>query len=267
MRNLFFWSACAGIFSFFLIGIMGAYSAKIIVNPIQKLKAAADQLRHGNLVEHITVNSRDEIGELADSFNKMSQDLRASRISDERHLSQLQQAMTHLSASETRIRAIVNNVVDAIITIDERGVVESFNFAAERIFGVSVSEIVGKNISLLMPEPDASRHDSYLRRYLETGEGKVFGMTRELSARRNDGTVFPIQLAISEMFLENRRFFVGILKDISERKLLDEQIRKLSRAVDQSPSSVVITDKEGKIEYVNPIFMESSGYPQRECAG
>lgn len=266
-RNLLFWSVCAGIFSLFLIGVIGTYSAKIIVNPIKKLKAAADQLRHGNQVEHITINSRDEIGDLADSFNKMSQNLSASRVSDERHLSQLQQAITHLSASETRIRAIVNNIADAIITIDERGIVESFNPAAERVFGISASEIAGKNVAMLMPEPDASQHDSYIKRYLETGEARVIGITRELSARRNDGAVFPIQLAISEMFLENQRFFIGIVKDISERKLLDEQIRKLSRAVDQSPSSVLITDKEGKIEYVNPIFMESSGYSLEECIG
>jgi PAS domain S-box-containing protein len=120
--------------------------------------------------------------------------------------------------SEERLNAVVATAVDGIITIDGRGVIDAFNPAAERLFGYREDEVRGQNVSRLMPEPERSRHDSHIRRYLETGEKRVIGMGREVLAQRRDGTEFPVELTVSELNVPGRRLFTGILRDISERK-------------------------------------------------
>ncbi|HEV8379675.1 MAG TPA: PAS domain S-box protein [Tepidisphaeraceae bacterium] len=129
-----------------------------------------------------------------------------------------------LRESESRMRAIVSTAVDAIITIDERGKIESVNPATERLFGYSASELLGKNVSMLMPDPDSSRHDSYLANYLRTGKAKIIGIGREVTALKKDGTIFPVDLAVSEVHLGDRRMFTGMVRDISERRRLERQV-------------------------------------------
>lgn len=119
---------------------------------------------------------------------------------------------------EARLRAIVDHAVDGIITINERGTMESFNPAAERLFGYAASEILGQNVKILMPEPYQSEHDNYLARYKRTGEAKIIGIGREVVGRRKDGTTFPLDLAVSEVRLGDRTLFTGITRDITERK-------------------------------------------------
>jgi two-component system sensor kinase FixL len=129
-----------------------------------------------------------------------------------------------LRERESRMRAIVDTAVDAIITIDERGRVESMNPATERLFGYTANEVVGHNVSMLMPDPDSSRHDSYLANYITTAKPKIIGIGREVIARRKDGSTFPVDLAVSEVRLGNRRIFTGMVRDISERRRLERQV-------------------------------------------
>lgn len=130
----------------------------------------------------------------------------------------LKELTSALEESELRHRAIVENAVDGIITIDEQGLIQSFNPAAEKLFGYDCREVAGKNISILQPEPHRSWHDAYLRRYLETGEAHILGIGREVSGKRRDGTEFPLDLSVSEIQLGGRRLFIGILRDITLRK-------------------------------------------------
>src|SRR5262249_11825871 len=116
-----------------------------------------------------------------------------------------------------RTRAIMDTAVDAIITIDERGVVESLNPAAERLFGYPAGELIGQNVSRLMPSPDREEHDSYLANDLATGRNKIIGIGREVVGLRKDGTTFPIELTVSEVRLAGRRLFTGIVRDVTER--------------------------------------------------
>jgi PAS domain S-box-containing protein len=127
-------------------------------------------------------------------------------------------AERRLREKEARNQAILESSLDAIITIDVNGTVESVNPATERMFGYEHEQLVGENISMLMPEPDRSRHDSYLRRYLETGEAKIIGKGREVIAIRKDGSRFPAELAVTELTVPGQQLFTGIVKDISERK-------------------------------------------------
>jgi len=125
---------------------------------------------------------------------------------------------------EMRLRAIVDHAVDGIITIDERGTIESFNPAAERLFGYSATEAIGQNVKILMPEPYQSKHDGYLARYRQTGQAKVIGTRSEVVGRRQDGSAFPLDLSVSEMWLGNRRLFTGITRDITERKSAEAKL-------------------------------------------
>ncbi|GAK61392.1 multi-sensor hybrid histidine kinase [Candidatus Vecturithrix granuli] len=172
-----------------------------------------------------------------------------------------------LKGKDARLHAIVEAAADAIITIDEQGRIETFNPAAERMFGYERAEAIGRLINLLMPEPHRSRHQSYIERYLHMGESHVFNQEREAIAQRKNGSIFPIALMISEFWIGPTRMFTGIIRDISERKQAEEQLQKLSRAVEQSESTIVITDLAGNIEFVNPAFSKKTGYSQEEAIG
>lgn len=124
--------------------------------------------------------------------------------------------------STQRLKAIVDTAVDGLISINERGMMESVNPAAERMFGWSAREMVGRNVSMLMPEPDRSAHDGFLRRYLMTGERRIIGIGREVRGLKRDGTLFPLELAINETVLDSgRRIFTGLMRDLSDRKRVE----------------------------------------------
>jgi len=132
-----------------------------------------------------------------------------------------------LSESKQKIQAIVENAADSIITINEQGIIQSFNPAAEKMFGYRVDEVMEQNVSYLMPAAERHRHDSYLRRYMESGQGHIIGIGgREVEARRHDGSIFPMDLSISEMQqADGKCLFIGILRDISQRKQAEADLR------------------------------------------
>ncbi len=129
-----------------------------------------------------------------------------------------------LKRREAELQAIVDTAVDGIITIDEKGRVQTFNSAATRLFGYQPEEIIGENISKLMPEPDKSHHDQYLENYLETGSARIIGIGREVHGKRKDGSVFPLYLSVSETRVPGRRVFTGIVHDLTAFKLMQEQL-------------------------------------------
>jgi two-component system sensor histidine kinase EvgS len=130
-----------------------------------------------------------------------------------------------LRDSATHIHTILDNLPDGIITISEKGIVETVNPAVERMFGYARAEITGQNIKMLMPEPYHDAHDNYLQHYLLTGEAHIIGKVREVHGRRKNGDVFPVDLKVSEMWLDDGRRFIGMVRDITERKHTEEQLR------------------------------------------
>ncbi len=165
---------------------------------------------------------RSEAGEL-NGFVKVIHDMTEQRARDQA-----------LREAEERMRSVVNHVVDGIITIDERGLVESFNPAAEKTFGYAAGEVVGRNVNMLMPEPYRSGHDGYITNYSRTHQPKIIGIGREVQGRRRDGSIFPMELAVSEFTLAGRRYFTGIIRDITERKRLEQELHKRVAELDET---------------------------------
>lgn len=124
------------------------------------------------------------------------------------------------------LEAIIYHAIDGIITIDERGIVESINPAALRLFGYPAEEIIGNNISMLMPEPDRSRHDDYIHSYLTTGIKHIIGIGREVRGKRKDGSTFPFRLAVSEVSYKDRKIFTGFVHDLSKQKEAEERLKE-----------------------------------------
>lgn len=121
-----------------------------------------------------------------------------------------------------RLNAIMNTVIDGLVTIDEKGTIETFNEAAERIFGYQQKDVIGNNVKMLMPDPYQGHHDDYLSNYLNTGNKKIIGVGREVAAQRKDGSIFPMELAVNEMLIGNKRKFVGTIRDISDLKQAEQ---------------------------------------------
>jgi len=146
----------------------------------------------------------------------------ARDISDERR------AARAMRASEARWRAVVESAVDGIVVCDRRGRIESFNPAAERLFGYRAEEVVGENVSLLMPHPHAVEHDDYMARYLRTRQPRIIGLGREVVGRRKDGTTFPIHLAVGEAVIDGDSKFTGIVRDLTDRVTMEAKLRQES---------------------------------------
>lgn len=140
-----------------------------------------------------------------------------------RNLTENRRALLELQHEKHRLKSIVETAIDAIIIIDKLGLIESFNPAGERLFGYRADEVIGSNVSMLMPEPFATEHTGYLQRYLQTGQAKVIGIGREVQARRKDGTQFAADLTVSE-FHDGKLLFTGIIRDITERKRMEAEI-------------------------------------------
>ena len=142
-------------------------------------------------------------------------------------MTEVQAGAAKIFAREAHLRSILETVPDAMIVIDERGYILSFSAAAERMFGFAEDEVLGENVSMLMPSPDRERHDGYLERYLRTGERRIIGIGRVLTARHRDGATFPIELSVGEARIGDDRVFTGFIRDLTERQEAELRVHDL----------------------------------------
>jgi two-component system sensor kinase FixL len=181
-------------------------------------------------------------------------------------------AECRLRDSESKLRAVIDHALDALITIDSRGIVVSFNPAAERIFGYQAAEVIGRNVKMLMPDPYRAEHDGYLARYLLTGEPRIIGTTgREVSAMRKDGTVFPIDLSVSAFTLMEGSHFAGTVRDIADRKKaewqLQQSIRRVQSIIEGALDAIITIDDQGRITEWNTQAENIFGWSREEALG
>jgi len=168
-------------------------------------------------------------------------------------------------------RAVVDTAVDVIVVIDRNGIIRSVNQATVHIFGYAADELVGRNVNVLMPEPYADEHDGYLANYLRSGVKKIIGIGREVSGRRKDGSVFPMDLSVGEARNGGDPIFVGIIRDITKRKAAELALRESESRwrsiVDTVPDAIILIDVKGTIESFSPSAERLFGYASGEVVG
>lgn len=183
----------------------------------------------------------------------------------------LRRALLAAKESEARVHAVVDNVADGIITLDEFGIITGFNPAAERIFGYHPDEVIGHNIAILMPAAYHHAHDGHLKNFRESGRTAIIGVDREVTGRRKDGSRFAMELTVNEMSLAGRRGFVGILRDITARRDAERKLRDSSallRTVMGSTSSFVyVRDMQGRFLFVNKEYERVFGFAPEQVIG
>ncbi len=165
------------------------------------------------------------------------------------------------------LRALMDTVIDGLIIIDAAGAICSFNPAAVRIFGYELEEVIGRNIKMLMPEPYHSEHDGYLSNYRETRQPKIIGIGREVTARRKDGSVFPIDLGVNEMVVDDRTMYVGIIRDITDRRQQEANKIFLQALSANILDGLITINEQGTVLSVNPAAERMFGYAAEEIAG
>ena len=193
--------------------------------------------------------------------------VRALASLDQRTTS-LRQALGQQEESTEQLRAVFTNALDAIVTIDTGGIVQTYNPAAENLFGWTADEVVGRNLKMLMPAPDHELHDGYLSNYLGGGAPKIIGIGRVVTGRRKDGSLVALELGVSEMRIKNQRFFCGILRDITERQSAEDALRrserKLRSYIEQSLDGMLVVDENGHYLEANPAIIQMLGYAEHE---
>ncbi|MGE0424970.1 MAG: PAS domain S-box protein [Reyranellaceae bacterium] len=172
---------------------------------------------------------------------------------------------------EQLFRAVIDTAVDGVIVIDNRGSIEVFNPACERLFGYRVDEVVGRNVKLLMPAPYREEHDTYLDNYKRTGEAKIIGIGREVVGRRKDGTTFPMGLSVGEIDDEQGSRFVGIVHDLTElertQRAVMENAARLKAVFDTAVDGIILIDGQGTVLMLNPACEHLFGYSSHEVMG
>ncbi|WP_090907280.1 PAS domain S-box protein [Nitrosospira sp. Nsp13] len=285
--------------------ILGAILfSRRVVTTLKNLSHSAQHIAAGNLQQRVPVVGWDEIGQLASTFNTMTERLNASnreREGAENNLRQLNQELENrvaartadlelanaaLISKEEETRSIVEHMMDCIITIDDKSIIRSVNPVIEKLFGYTRDEVIGQNISLIMPEPHRSAHDGYVERYFRTGRGRCefdhiltleveglhnIGMGREVVGRHKNGEPIDLYVAVSEYFVGGKRYFTGILRDIHERKQVEQALRgseqRLRAIVDNLAALVGETTPDGVFVEINRTALEVGGLRSQDVIG
>lgn len=234
--------------------LLAIFFGRRLLLPVSSLRSFATRIAAGDRSVDLKVDTNiTELARLADDLRLMHRSL----------VDQQQEILDR----ELRLQAILNHAGEGIITVNDAGVIQSVNLAAETIFGYASAELVGRSVAVLMPPPYNRSSDEEIRDYLGSSIPGILGTGRRLRAMRKDGVIIPVYVTVSKVQLQQEISFTGILHDLSAEERKDAELQQLSRAVEQSPVSIVITNTSGDIEYVNPSFCELTGYTADEVIG
>jgi two-component system sensor kinase FixL len=191
-----------------------------------------ESVRRGNRLDHFETQRRRKDGTIIDVsitvspiWDAAGRLVGASKVA--RDITASKRAQIALAEREARLQSVLETVPDAMVVIDPQGLMQSFSATAERLFGYASGEAVGRNVSMLMPSPYREQHDTYLHRYLATGERRIIGIGRVAVGLRKDGSTFPMELAVGEVHTGERRFFTGFIRDLTERQETETRMQEL----------------------------------------
>lgn len=269
---------------------------RLISTPVMAITSVAARTARGDLSQRVNINSQDEIGDLGRSINTMlatlqasaeqanaiangdytqkveikgSQDLLGNALLDMQQ--QIDQRNEQMQRALAINEGILNTAIDAIISIDKKGLIQSLNGAAEKMFLYPAEELLGKNIKMLMPSPYKDEHDGYLKRYLTTKEKRIIGSGREVEGLKSDGSTFPIYLSIGEVLLNEGQLFTGFIHDVTQEKQLQAQTERseaLNRGiVNTSQDGIISISSQGEIISVNKATLSLFQYRVQELLG
>ena len=251
-----------GSFTIVLLFIFTALIDGLVLRPIKKILRRLSELTEGNLAQDFSLPryAARDLAQLGDSVNLLAGTWQAR-----------EESRARLRDREAHYDAVISGAIDAIITIDENGLISTFNPAAEDIFGYAAGEATGRNINSLMPEPKQGAHDGYLGAYLATGRANIIGSVRQVTGLRKDGTTFPMELAVSEIRLGDRRMFVGMVRDVTERtkavEMLDRLRRQNEMILNSAGEGIYGLDSRGLTSFVNPAAARMIGWRVEELIG
>ena len=237
---------------YFLGGII--WNHLIVIRPLSNIKEAIKGLKSGELKTELLTKRNDELGLLSNAFSEMYQ----QQINNQEHLNH---ALTSIWEKEIRHRTVMDNMLDGLVTINKEGQIDSVNKATEYLFGYSSQELLGKNINLLMPEKHARNHNAYLAKHKPGVKSHVVNLYREVYGRRKDGTCFPMEVSVNEVIIKKEKYFVGILRDITERKKTEESLSQFKTSLDLTKDCVFMFWPDTLMFfYANQGAIEQIGY-------
>jgi PAS domain S-box-containing protein len=255
----------------FLVALFSFVLGTYLTRGLQRLTNAADAVSEGELGTQVDVHGQDELAVAGRAFNTMSVRLAETHREMQGTVKKRDELLQRLAQQELRLKAILDTAVDGFITIDERGVIDDINPAGAALFGYEVKELLGRNVSCLMPEPYQGEHDGYLKDYLDSKVAKVIGVGREVVGLRRDGSAFEIDLAVSEIELNGEHLFVGLVRDISERRRIEAESRRnaamKAAVVDANLDGLVTVDLEDRIVEFSPVAEAMFGYSREYAIG
>lgn len=237
------------------------YSELILPARIGELRKALEKIKRGRRVPEIQTQRRCSNGRVMDvtfsifPVRDAKNEKVVGAVALERDITDRRETERALEDSAAQIHAIVRTAVDGIITIDASGVISAFNPSAEKIFQYRAHEVIGRNVSDLMPEPYRGHHDGYLKKYQETGRAKIIGRGREVLGLRKDGTTFPMDLSVSEMKVGDGAAYVGIVRDATERKEAEYALREQVQKTEQA--NLDLAQTVGELEKTNQQLSET----------
>jgi len=234
--------------------LIAIFFGRRLAKPVSQLQDLAKSIANGETTTGLTVDTNiREINSLADDLEMMRQNL------VDRHRDVMDR--------EKRLSTILDNAGEGIIAVDDKGVIGSFNHAAESIFGYTAGEVIGERASLLLPSTNQGQDSVDLGYYLASAGQSARGVGHRIESQHQDGHIIPVYLTVTEIYLDQEHLYICIVHDLTREEEREEQLLKFWRIVEQSPIAIIITDDNGVIEYVNPYFCQLTGYQAEEAFG
>lgn len=250
-----------------LVALFSFVLGTVLTRQLQRLRDASERIGAEGPGFRVAVAGRDEVAQSLRAFNSMSERLARSYAEQEQALAQTRDLAAQLQERDAQKAAMVEAALDAIITIDMDGRVLEYNRSAEAIFGFSRDEVVGRTLEgLIIPDEHRRGHREGMRRFRDTGFGPVIGKRLELPALHKSGKRFPVEIAIAHVETEGAAYFTAFMRDISERKRAEGELRLAAQAF-EAQEAIFVTDAEARILRVNRAFSDITGYAADEVIG